>query len=120
MRGFQVEEILHPFIGYVAHPEEYRDAKAAGNDERSMEFGFPYNKEDFLAPATEDEVVVAILGGSVAYRFARDSLSGNKLRSALWVWQVYREVEQLGLLKSSWCLANYGLNALRKRVGVSR
>lgn len=54
------------------------------------------------------------------YRFARDSLSGNKLRSALWVWQVYREVEQLGLLKSSWCLANYGLNALRKRVGVSR
>ena len=54
------------------------------------------------------------------YRVARTSLSGRKLRSALWVWQVYREVEGLGLAKSAWCLANYAVNALRKRAEFSQ
>ena len=50
------------------------------------------------------------------YRVDTTSLSGRKLRSALWVWQVYRDVEGLGLGKAGWCLANYGFNALRKRL----
>ena len=53
------------------------------------------------------------------YRVSKTSLSGDKLRSALWVWQVYRGVEGLGLAKSVWCLANYGMNALRKRLELS-
>lgn len=50
------------------------------------------------------------------YRVNKSSLSGQKFQSALWVWQVYRDVEGLGLLKSAWCLANYGMNAVRKRL----
>jgi teichuronic acid biosynthesis glycosyltransferase TuaG len=50
------------------------------------------------------------------YRVNRESLSGQKLQSALWVWQVYRDVEGLGILKAGWCLANYGFNAVRKRL----
>ncbi|HMB76060.1 MAG TPA: glycosyltransferase family 2 protein [Kiloniellaceae bacterium] len=52
------------------------------------------------------------------YRVNKTSLSGRKLQSAFWVWQVYRDVEGLGLMKASWCLAHYGLNALRKRLAL--
>jgi len=107
-RRFQVEQALHPFMGYVADPEEDRHANAAGNDERSTEFGFPYNKEDFFAPRAEDEVVVAILGGSVAYFFAHlvadllavelndvERFAGKKIRVISLALPGYKQPQQL-------------------------
>ena len=50
------------------------------------------------------------------YRAVGGSLSSRPGRSAAWVWLVYRQAEQLGPLRSAWCLANYGARAALKRL----
>ena len=43
------------------------------------------------------------------YRTRQNSLSGNKLKAATWTWNILRNEEKLGLLKSLYCFANYAL-----------
>jgi teichuronic acid biosynthesis glycosyltransferase TuaG len=49
------------------------------------------------------------------YRVRGVSVSSRPLRSAGWVWHIYRNVEQLSLLKSAWCFAHWGARAWLKR-----
>ena len=49
------------------------------------------------------------------YRVRGVSVSSRPLRSAGWVWHVYRNVEQLSLLKSAWCFAHWSARAWLKR-----
>lgn len=48
------------------------------------------------------------------YRVLKNSVSRNKLRSAIEVWKTYREVENLGIVRSTWCFARYAFNAINK------
>lgn len=45
------------------------------------------------------------------YRVVEQSISRNKLRSAYWVWRLYRDVEMLGLAEATRCFANYSTRA---------
>ncbi|MEY9127564.1 glycosyltransferase family 2 protein [Bradyrhizobium yuanmingense] len=49
------------------------------------------------------------------YRVRGSSVSSRPLRSAKWVWQIYRNVEQLSLARSAWCFAHWGARAWLKR-----
>lgn len=51
------------------------------------------------------------------YLVRERSLSANKWRAAAWQWAIYRQVEKLGLLRSSWYMSNYVWHALSKRRG---
>jgi teichuronic acid biosynthesis glycosyltransferase TuaG len=51
------------------------------------------------------------------YRVARGSASGDKVRSALHMWKVYRDQERLPVGSAIWCFAQYACNALRKTPG---
>jgi teichuronic acid biosynthesis glycosyltransferase TuaG len=48
------------------------------------------------------------------YRIVGNSTSRNKRRAAKEVWRVYRDIEKLGFLPSSWCFINYAWSALQK------
>lgn len=48
------------------------------------------------------------------YRVSSVSVSGNKLRSAAWVWNIYRDAEKLNLVYAAWCFVNYVWNAYRR------
>lgn len=48
------------------------------------------------------------------YRISKSSISGNKLKSASWVWNIYRDVEKLNMVYAVWCFLNYAWNACRK------
>lgn len=48
------------------------------------------------------------------YRVGAGSWSRNKLRSALWVWRTYRNVERLGVPRAAWCFAHYAWRAVFK------
>jgi teichuronic acid biosynthesis glycosyltransferase TuaG len=48
------------------------------------------------------------------YRVVGKSVSRNKRNSAVEVWRIYRQVEGLGRLQSSWCFANYALRGWLK------
>jgi len=49
------------------------------------------------------------------YRVRGSSVSSRPGRSAKWVWNIYRNVEQLPLLKSVWCFSHWGARAWLKR-----
>ena len=50
------------------------------------------------------------------YRVVSSSKTANKIKAAKDVWKVYREVEKLSFLYSSWCFVNYIFNAIKKRI----
>lgn len=49
------------------------------------------------------------------YRVRGSSVSSRPMRSAKWVWQIYRNVEHLSLIRSAWCFAHWGARAWLKR-----
>lgn len=50
------------------------------------------------------------------YRVGKESISSNKWKAAKKNWHVYRKIEQLNLLQSSWYFSHYAINAIRKRL----
>lgn len=48
------------------------------------------------------------------YRVHNDSLSSNKIRSALWSWNIYRNELNFGLVRSLILFGSYAINSLRK------
>lgn len=46
------------------------------------------------------------------YRVRKSSVSSNKLNAAQYTWSIYREVEKIGLLQSSYYFAHYAANGL--------
>ena len=48
------------------------------------------------------------------YRIGKKSISSNKLQSAIWNWQVYRESQKLSIMKSIYYMWFYVINGLKK------
>lgn len=48
------------------------------------------------------------------YRVRENSVSSNKLKTLSWQWDIYRNVEKIGLLRSSYYFINYAYRAFRK------
>ncbi len=61
-------------------------------------------------------ITKAIIEPLAEYRILSNSLSGNKIKSAKWTWNIYRNIIGLNILKSSYYFIHYIVNALRKRV----
>ena len=49
------------------------------------------------------------------YRVRGVSVSSRPMRSARWVWHIYRNVERLSLIKSAWCFGHWAMRAWLKR-----
>lgn len=49
------------------------------------------------------------------YRVRSSSVSSRRLRSAGWVWHIYRNVEHLSFPKSAWCFSHWAARAWLKR-----
>ncbi|MHC3924515.1 glycosyltransferase family 2 protein [Alcaligenes nematophilus] len=50
-----------------------------------------------------------------AYRVSANSLSGNKIKSLLWTWQLYRHHLKLPVVQSSYLMFHYIVKAILKR-----
>ena len=48
------------------------------------------------------------------YRIVSNSLSRNKYKKALKIWQVYREIEQLNIFEASYVFSHYAIRAFFK------
>ena len=59
-------------------------------------------------------VAYGLMEDLARYRITKNSISANKLKSAWWVWLIYRDIEKLNLFYAFWCLFNYGCRAFRK------
>lgn len=89
--------------------------------------------ESFRMPETPHEDYATWLGilrkGQTAYgmqldlaryRVSPHSLSANKLKSALWTWQILRTQEDLRLPQATWCFLRYAMRAVFTRGGKTR
>ncbi len=50
------------------------------------------------------------------YRVSANSLSGNKLKAALWRWRAYRRIEKLAFMRSIFYMVIYTMNSIAKRI----
>ena len=50
------------------------------------------------------------------YRIVSSSNTASKIKAAKDVWKVYRDIEKLSLLYSSWCFVHYVFHAIKKRI----
>jgi len=50
------------------------------------------------------------------YRLVSTSNTAKKYKAVADVWKVYREIEKLSLIKSSWYFIHYIFNAIKKRI----
>lgn len=50
------------------------------------------------------------------YRLVAHGISSNKFKALQRTWRIYREVENIPLIQSSWYFMNYSFNAIRKRL----
>lgn len=48
------------------------------------------------------------------YRKSSTSLSGNKVKSAMWTWNIYRNIEKLPMHKAVYYFINYGISGIKK------
>lgn len=48
------------------------------------------------------------------YRIVEGSMSSNKLKNAIGVWKIYRQIEKLNLPVASWCFINYAWRGYMK------
>lgn len=53
---------------------------------------------------------------SACYRVREHSVSSNKLKALSWQWDIYRNVERIGLLKAVYCFVHYAYKAFRKAI----
>lgn len=51
-----------------------------------------------------------------AVRVRSSSVSSNKLKTICWQWNVYRDVEKLPLIQSSYYFVHYAIKAIRKSI----
>ncbi|WP_321352852.1 glycosyltransferase family 2 protein [Alcaligenes faecalis] len=75
--------------------------------------------EDFLMWLKISEKsgpIPAVLEPIAAYRVGHSSLSSNKIKSAIWTWDIYRKQLNLGLAKSIYFFVTYLIKASLKRI----
>jgi len=67
----------------------------------------------------EIENTKGIIEPLATYRILKNSVSSNKLKSALYQWKIYREVEHINLIKSIYYFVSYTYYGLKKYKGDS-
>lgn len=70
----------------------------------------------WLSLARKDVQMLGIGETLAYYRISGKSLSGNKLKSAVWRWKVYYSTENLGIFKSLYYMSIYICNSILKRI----
>jgi glycosyltransferase involved in cell wall biosynthesis len=73
--------------------------------------------EDFitwLSILKKDNIASGLNEVLTSYRKMENSITSNKLNSAKWTWNIYRNIENLNLLKSIYFFINYLIHGIRK------
>jgi len=58
--------VVHPYVGFVPSPEFKHDSSPQGT---AAAYGFPNNPQGILHKRSSETLIVALFGGSVAWRF---------------------------------------------------
>lgn len=75
--------------------------------------------EDFLlwlSFVSQGYKIMGITESLAKYRVSYGSLSGNKIKAAVWRWKVYYKIEKLGLFHSLYYMVVYTFNSIVKRI----
>lgn len=68
--GMRQKQVLHPYLGFVFKPKDDLKTSAPRYVREGNSYGFPQNFYGFFSGIAPDDVVVAVVGGSVAHQIA--------------------------------------------------
>lgn len=68
----------------------------------------------FLDLLKKSEVSKKVPNNLAMCRLREKSVSSNKLKSAIWTWEIYRKYEKFNFIKASYYFINYIFNGLKK------
>ncbi len=71
-------EVVHPYLGFVLDPGLHSGNRRAAGGREALDFGFVLGEPDIFHPPSAERPVVAITGGSMAFRFGL--VAGGELR----------------------------------------
>jgi len=83
LRALDRPQVVHPYLGFALDPTRHwaaEDGRFGGRE--AAEYGFPHNAEALFQTRSQDKLIVAIFGGSVAQNFA-EGAGGTELKSLL-------------------------------------
>ena len=75
------------------------------------------NHEDYIAWLSilkEEKYAYGINITLASYRKTKNSISANKFKSSIWVWNIYRNIEGLSLFKSFYSFIHYSVRGVLK------
>jgi hypothetical protein len=75
--------VIHPYLGFVMAPDPDIPRHSPRYRAQAADLGFPYNFHDLFNPETPQQLVVAVVGGSVAQQIAQKGRPFPLLEGAL-------------------------------------
>ncbi|UDM70621.1 glycosyltransferase family 2 protein [Vagococcus fluvialis] len=70
----------------------------------------------WLTILNEDELLAFRIPEKLAfYRKSKGSISSNKIKSIIWVWNIYRKGQGFSVLKTNWLFLHYMINTFKKK-----
>ncbi len=81
--GMRQDQVLHPYLGFVDNPKEDLNSWGPRYLPDGNDYGFPKNFHAFFSGVDPDDVVVVVVGGSVAHQIAAQGRPDPYLESAL-------------------------------------
>ena len=109
----QIDYLKNTIIGFST---SMIDTQIVGNSFRMMDIRTRQDTSLWITLLGKGLLAYGLNEVLVKYRIHSNSISANKVKAAMQVWNVYFNIHRLGFFKSAYCFVFYLYNAIKKRI----
>jgi teichuronic acid biosynthesis glycosyltransferase TuaG len=109
----QIDYLKNTIIGFST---SMIDTQIVGNSFRMMDIRTRQDTSLWITLLGKGFLAHGLDEVLVKYRIHSNSISANKIKAAMRVWNLYFNIHRLGFFKSAYCFAFYLYNAIKKRI----
>ena len=109
----QIDYLKNTIIGFST---SMIDTQIVGNSFRMMDIRTRQDTGLWITLLGKGFLAYGLDKVLVRYRIHSNSISANKIKAAMQVWNLYFNIHRLGFFKSAYCFAFYLYNAIKKRI----
>ena len=112
----QIDYLKNTIIGFST---SMIDTQIVGNSFRMMDIRTRQDTSLWITLLGKGLLAYGLNEVLVKYRIHSNSISANKVKAAMQVWNVYFNIHRLGFFKSMYYFSFYVFNAIKKRINFS-
>jgi len=109
----QLDYLKNTIIGFST---SMIDTQIVGNSFRMMDIRTRQDTSLWITLLGKGFLAYGLDEVLVKYRIHSNSISANKIKAVMQVWNLYFNIHRLGFFKSAYCFAFYLYNAIKKRI----